>query len=128
MLAAGAIVAIEEMVERLADDHARAHRLAVGARRPVPGLRSTRTRSAPTSCAPAPIGSRRPSSPCSSRRGIRAGTIDLETVRLVTHKDIDDADVDRTIAAFDALALEAVEARRTRWPDRRRRDSVAATE
>ena len=46
-------------------------------------------------------------------RGIRAGTIDPETVRLVTHKDIDDADVERTIAAFDALALEAVEARRS---------------
>ena len=42
------------------------------------------------------------------------GTIDPETVRLVTHKDIDDADIDRAIAAFDALALEAVEASRAR--------------
>ena len=50
-------------------------------------------------------------------RGIRAGTIDPDTVRLVTHKDVDDADVDRTIAAFDALALEAVETRRGRPAD-----------
>jgi hypothetical protein len=49
-------------------------------------------------------------------RGIRAGTIDLDTVRLVTHKDVDDADVDRTIATFDALALDAVEPRRSRLP------------
>jgi hypothetical protein len=33
---------------------------------------------------------------------------------LVTHKDIDDQDVDRAIAAFDALVLDAVAASRSR--------------
>ena len=44
------------MVERLADDHARARRLADGARRAVPRLRSIPRRCAPTSSAPAPTG------------------------------------------------------------------------
>ena len=36
--------------------------------------------------------------------GVRAGTIDARTVRLVTHKDVDDAGIDRAVAAFDAIA------------------------
>ena len=32
--------------------------------------------------------------------GVRAGTIDPMTVRLVTHKDVDDADLDRALAAI----------------------------
>jgi len=36
--------------------------------------------------------------------GIRCGTIDPRTVRFVTHKDVDDEGITRTIAAFDALA------------------------
>ncbi len=35
--------------------------------------------------------------------GIRAGTIDVDTVRFVTHKDVDDADIDRAVAALDDL-------------------------
>ena len=35
--------------------------------------------------------------------GIRAGTIDQATVRFVTHKDVDDADLDRAIAALDKV-------------------------
>jgi threonine aldolase len=32
--------------------------------------------------------------------GVRAGTVDQATVRLVTHKDVDDADLDRALAAI----------------------------
>ena len=39
-----------------------------------------------------------------ARRGVLAGTIDVDTVRFVTHKDVDDADLDRAIAALDDLA------------------------
>ena len=38
--------------------------------------------------------------------GVRAGTIDPRTVRLVTHKDVDDEGIARTIAAFDDLRGE----------------------
>jgi threonine aldolase len=36
--------------------------------------------------------------------GIRAGTIDPETVRFVTHKDVDDDDIARVLRALDELA------------------------
>ena len=39
-----------------------------------------------------------------AERGVLAGTIDVDTVRFVTHKDVDDADLDRAIAALDDLA------------------------
>ena len=35
--------------------------------------------------------------------GVRAGTIDRATVRLVTHKDVDDADLDRVLAAIGKI-------------------------
>ena len=46
---------------------------------------------------------RRPRAP---RRptGIRAGTIDPGTVRFVTHKDVDDADLERVLKALSAIA------------------------
>jgi hypothetical protein len=34
---------------------------------------------------------------------VRVGTIDPRTVRFVTHKDVDDADLARAIAALDGL-------------------------
>ena len=36
-------------------------------------------------------------------QGIQAGTIDPRTVRFVTHKDVDDDQIARTIKAFDGL-------------------------
>ena len=36
--------------------------------------------------------------------GIRAGTIDPGTVRFVTHKDVDDADLERVLKALSAIA------------------------
>ena len=36
--------------------------------------------------------------------GVRTGTIDPRTVRLVTHKDVDDDDIAAVIKAFDRLA------------------------
>jgi hypothetical protein len=38
--------------------------------------------------------------------GVRAGTIDRSTVRFVTHKDIDDADLDRATKVLDQIAKE----------------------
>jgi threonine aldolase len=107
MLAAGAIVAIEEMSERLPEDHARAHRLAVALAERFPGSVDPGVVRTNIVCARA---DRLPPSFLAEldSRGVRAGTIDPETVRLVTHKDVDDTDIDRAIAAFDALVLDAV--------------------
>lgn len=114
MLAAGAIVAIEAMTERLVDDHARARRLAVALAERFPGsVDPTRIRTNIV-CARA---DRLPSNFLAGleSQGIRAGTIDPQTVRLVTHKDVDDVDIDRAIAAFDALVLDGVAASRGTW-------------
>ena len=41
--------------------------------------------------------------------GVLIGTIDVDTLRLVTHKDVDDEDVERVVTALDALAVAAAE-------------------
>lgn len=117
MLAAGAIVALEDMVERLADDHARAHQLAVALAERFPRSVDPTVVRTNIVCARA---DRLPANflPALEAQGVRAGTIDPKTVRLVTHKDIDDADIARTIAAFDALVLDSVAASRATWAGR----------
>ena len=114
MMAAAAIMAIESMPERLPEDHARAQRLAVALADRFPGSIDPRSVRTNIICARA---DRLPADFLTmlEGRGIRAGTIDADTVRLCTHKDIDDADIDHTIAAFDVLAADAVESRRSTW-------------
>ena len=102
VIAAAGVVALETMVERLADDHARARRLADAMASRWPG-----------SVDPAHV---RTNIVCADVRalpekfverlgqaGVRAGTIDPRTVRLVTHKDVDDDAIAGTIRAFDEL-------------------------
>ena len=102
VIAAAGIVALETMVDRLRDDHARARapRGRVG-RRGSPDA-SIPSASRRTSCARRPTVSRE-ILPALAAAGIRAGTIDADTVRFVTHKDVDDADIARTVAVLDDL-------------------------
>ena len=113
MLAAAGIMAIEEGAARLEEDHARAQRLALALADRFPGSVDPDIVRTNIVCARA---DRLPHGflEMLDARGVRAGTIDSDTIRLVTHRDVDEADIDRAIAAFDALALEAVEARRAR--------------
>jgi threonine aldolase len=113
MLAAAGIMAIEEGADRLEEDHARAQRLAIALAERFPGSVDPDVVRTNMICARA---DRLPHGflDMLEARGVRAGTIDTETIRFVTHRDVDEADIDRAIAAFDALALEAVEARRAR--------------
>jgi len=99
VIAAAGVVALETMVERLADDHRRARRIAdaLAERYPValdPAVVRTNIVCAEAAALP----------PDFLRRladaGVLAGTIDPRTVRLVTHKDVDDADVERVLAAL----------------------------
>jgi threonine aldolase len=103
VIAAAGIVALETMVERLADDHERARRVAAALAERWPG-----------SVDPSAI---RTNIVCADLRklpelfvdalaalGIRAGTIDPRTLRFVTHKDVDDAAIATTISAFDRIA------------------------
>jgi threonine aldolase len=102
VIAAAGIVSLETMVERLADDHARARRIADALAARWPGSVDLATIHTNIVCArleqlPDDFIERL------AVAGVRSGTIDPRTVRFVTHKDVDDDDVARVIAAFDGL-------------------------
>jgi threonine aldolase len=99
VIAAAGLVALETMIGRLGDDHERAHRLAlaVAERWPAAG------------CDPETVKTNivifRPPLPAAvlahlEAAGVRAGTIAPGTLRLVTHHDIDDDDVDLACKAI----------------------------
>ena len=99
ILAAAGLVALTTMVDRLADDHARARRLAeaVAERWPDGG------------CDPATVRTNvvtwHHAEPPAlldhlADEGVLAGTIAPGVVRLVTHHDVDDAGVDRAVKAL----------------------------
>jgi threonine aldolase len=103
VLAAAGLVALEQMVERLADDHSRARRLADTvadrfAGSVVPEEVETNIVCVPLDRLPDKIVERL------ADHGVRCGTIDSRTVRFVTHKDVDDDDLARAIAALDVVA------------------------
>jgi len=99
-IAAAGIVALEHNVERLALDHARARRVADAVATRWPG--SVDPERVRTNCVV--FHHDRPSALLAHLRaeGIVAGTIASQTVRFMTHLDIDDGDVERTVAALGA--------------------------
>jgi len=101
VLAAAGLVALTTMVDRLADDHGRARRLAtaVAERWPDAGLEPDRVQTNIVTFTHA-----QPDELCDHLRGegVLAGTISPGIVRLVTHKDVDDDGVDRACKALAA--------------------------
>jgi threonine aldolase len=99
VLAAPGLLALERMVERLPEDHARAARLAeaVAHRWPDCGLDPAAVRTNIVTFAHA-----EPDKLLNhlEREGILAGTIAPRTVRLVTHHDVDDAGLGRALGAL----------------------------
>jgi threonine aldolase len=105
VIAAAGVVALETMVERLADDHARAKRLAAELADRFEGSVDPDGVETNVVCArldrlPDKIVERL------AERGVMIGTIDARTARFVTHKDVDDEGLERAIAAIDAVARE----------------------
>jgi threonine aldolase len=102
IIAAAGIVALETMVERLADDHARAARLAGALAERWPGALDPASVRTNIVCAelsklpPNMVGRL-------AERGVLSGTIDPRTIRFVTHNDVDDDAIAAAIAAFDEL-------------------------
>jgi threonine aldolase len=99
VLAAPGLLALSQMVDRLPEDHARAARLAdaVAARWPDCGLDPSSVRTNIVTF------THRESEKLLAHladHGILAGTIAPDTVRLVTHHDIDDADIERALVAL----------------------------
>jgi threonine aldolase len=103
VVAAAGVVAVETMVERLADDHARARRLAETLAEEFPDSVDPSTVLTNIVCVNASSVPERFVDRLEAH-GIRTGTLDARTVRFVTHKDVGDADIDQTIAALHAIA------------------------
>ena len=99
VIAAAGLVALETMVERLADDHVRAGRLAeaVADRWPDAGLNPDAVR---TNCVVFRVAEPGPVLAHLAEEGVLAGSIAPGVVRLMTHLDVDDDDVDRACKAL----------------------------
>lgn len=109
VLAAAGIVALEQMVGRLAEDHRRAKKLAEGLsalpglqlETPIPatnmvfaGLKNQVTADA------AGVAARL------AQQGVRVGAVGARRFRMVTHYWVDDVGIERTIAAFRSELLQ----------------------
>jgi len=97
VIAAAGLVALDQMIDRLAEDHARAARLADAVAGRWPG-----------SCDPAQLPTNivnftHPDTDALLKHldslGIRAGTIAPNVARFVTHLDVDDSGIDRAVDA-----------------------------
>jgi threonine aldolase len=107
VIAAPALLALRTHRDRLVEDHARARRLAEGFAR-VPGaevlflpvetnLVFVRTPGIPSADVKEAL----------ARAGVLVGTSGRDTLRFATHLDVDDADVERALAAFgEALSAK----------------------
>ena len=103
VLAAAGIVALEQMVDRLGEDHARARRLAQGLAA-IPGLvldpGTPATNMVFLSLAPeVPMDAAQAAQEL-ARLGVRVGVVSKRRFRLVTHYWIDDQSVEMAVQAF----------------------------
>ena len=105
ILAAAVIVALESMIDRLAEDHARAKRLAAGLAK-IPGLvldpGTPYTNMIFLNLAEnVPLGTKEVVERLAVY-GVKVGVAGSRRFRLVTHYWIDDEAVERAVAAFAA--------------------------
>ena len=104
VLCAAAKVALETGVERLADDHANAKRLAAGIAEAWPG--SIDPAGVETNILYVYTGDQdaEVTAGALKEKGVLVGPIGARRLRLVTHRDVDAAGIERAIDAFRALA------------------------
>ncbi len=110
VIAAAGIVALETMVDRLAQDHANARRLAEGLAT-LPGLRVEATNVQTNIVI---VGVERPGGPglsqgtgelvagCAARK-VKVHAIGPTSIRCVTHKDVDAEDIEHALEAFGEI-------------------------
>jgi threonine aldolase len=107
ILAAAGIIALESMIDRLAEDHRRARELAQGLMR-IPGLYTnpeipqTNMVFVHLDDATRPLTAEQVKKRL-LEQGVKVGTIGPWTFRLVTHYWIEDPDIEHTLNAFSAV-------------------------
>ena len=106
VMAAAGLVALERMIDRLAEDHRRAKRIAEGLHAIDPYL--TEPRLVDTNIVMVEIGHTGSDAEtwiaALQKAGLSSGAWSRTLLRLVTHRHIDDAAVDKTIAIFRSVA------------------------
>lgn len=102
ILTAACLVALDTMIDRLADDHRNARRLAVGIDRIAPGATAPRNVQTNMVLVTTEKLGYAPDEfvQALAKRGVRCLAYRRGIVRMVTHKDVDDSDID--------LALEQI--------------------
>jgi threonine aldolase len=108
VLAAAGLVAVTTMVDRLADDHRRARALAE-ALQGIDGV-AVDLATVQTNMVYLGVSDARAFVPWLERVGVRANAMGATAVRLVTHADLDDDDIDFAAAAVRGVAAAAVAA------------------
>ena len=108
VMAAAGLVALERMIDRLADDHRRAKRIAQGLHAIDPRL--TDPRLVDTNIVMIEVGHMDSDAKtwiaALDKAGLKSGAWSRNSLRLVTHRHIDDAAVDETIAIFRSVGAE----------------------
>ena len=100
IVAAGALYALDHHVERLADDHANARRLAEGLAE-LPGVRLDPA-AVDTNIVAFEVADALAFCDALAVEGVDVGPLDATTVRAVTHLDVDERDIDVALAAARA--------------------------
>jgi len=107
VLAAAGLVALEQMVDRLAEDHSNARRLAAGLAR-LKGIRIDLSRIQTNIViffVDPPGGAQTLVSECAARK-VKIHQIGPTSIRCVTHKDVDREDIDRALQAFTEITRD----------------------
>jgi len=105
VLAAAGLVAVRDHVERLAEDHARAQALAVALADAAPGLVDpglVETNIVTLDLAGRAVGARELAAKAAGD-GVLLGVLSSTRVRMVTHLDVDDNDVERAVTVVAKL-------------------------
>ena len=104
VIAAGGLYALDHNIDRLADDHARAQRLGEVVAERWPGARLGEQEAGCGRPHTNVVAFRHPDAQGLLdhllQAGIRAGLLAPGIVRFVTHLDVNDADIERTVAAL----------------------------
>jgi threonine aldolase len=110
VMAAAGIVALETMVDRLSDDHRRAKRIAEGVHAVDPRLTDPKT--VETNIIMLEIGhsgiDAKAWIAALDKHGLKAGAWSRKSLRLVTHRHIDDAAVEKVPGIIRAVSAELV--------------------